>query len=731
MPLMPVGSLDGEPVMTVPAEKGLPFSEKIRTNRLLLFVLLLSVCAKPAPAGQIDKAFVSFRIGIGQSLPEERYRQLLDLLERYRGVADEITFFTSITHPPIPLEVFQERMETLAERMKQAREKGYRAGINILSTIGHHDENLENSLKGNYTPATDIQGRVCQGSLCPNDENLRRYVRRIYQLTARADPDYIWLDDDIRLAGHWPIYLTCFCDHCLAIFATETGKKYTRDGFRKAVDEGTVAEKLTLRKAWLQHNRDTIARLFGLIEETVHRIRPDMPLGFMTGDRFYEGYDFERWANMLAGPNHVPVRWRPGGGFYQDGNTAELAGKSHDIGRQVSRLPDDVLSIQSEIENFPYQPLKKAASIVVLEACSHIAAGCTGAAYNVLSMNDEPLAEFEPLIARLQRARPFLDLLAKSLGRLKPAGIHTFWNRDSFVTANLAGGSWFDPAALLPRHELYDIGLPACYSEKHASVVILGKNSIYALAPEEIRDLLSRGVYMDAETLQQLNEMGFGDLTGFAVVRADETDRIEKFSGHPLNSGFAGRVRDNRQSFPGWNSPAYVLRTTGKNAQTLSGLTDYSDRNIAPCAMGIFENRLGGRICVAGYYPWTYLESLSKSSQMKSLFRWLSRDRLPGYVASFHKINLWIRQPRNGRTTLALTNSSFDPAENVVLMLRTENREITVFDMDCRPTVIRSSEADGVYQKFVIPHVDSWQSRLVIAEPRPDDEGTPHAVSGK
>ena len=45
-----------------------------------------------------------------------------------------------------------------------------------------------------------------------------------------------------------------------------------------------------------------------------------------------------------------------------------LAGKSHDVGRQVSVLPPGVISIQSEIENFPYQLLKKSACATVLEA---------------------------------------------------------------------------------------------------------------------------------------------------------------------------------------------------------------------------------------------------------------------------------------------------------------------------------------------------------------------------
>ena len=56
--------------------------------------------------------------------------------------------------------------------------RGYKTGINILTTIGHHNENLDNSLKGNYTYMTDINGEVCHGSFCPNDDNMREYIRK-------------------------------------------------------------------------------------------------------------------------------------------------------------------------------------------------------------------------------------------------------------------------------------------------------------------------------------------------------------------------------------------------------------------------------------------------------------------------------------------------------------------------------------------------------------------------
>ena len=660
---------------------------------------------------KIEKSFISFRIHPAQSLPDVRFDELLELFEKYKGVTDEITFFTHTTHAPIPIDSIRQSVAILKDRMVEVRKRGYKTGINLLTTIGHHDENFENSLKGDYTYMTDIDGEICLGSFCPNDENMREYIRNIYQIVAKANPDYIWIDDDIRLGWHHTNGLACFCDNCLTIFEEETGVKYTRESLKKAMNEGPVEEKLKLRKAWLQHNRNTFAHLFRLIEETVHGIDPDISLGFMTSDRFYEGYDFDNWAKILAGPNNTPVMWRPGGGYYGDINTDGLAGKSHSIGRQVSVLPKGVLSIQSEIEAFPYQRLKKAANRMVLETCSYIAAGCTGAAFNVLSMYDEPLDEYEPLIARLLEARPFFDLMAKSLKRSANTGIHTFWNKNSFI-GNLQEGNWLENGSpVMVSHEIFNIGLPASYSGKDAQVTILGKDNVFVLSKDEIKTLLSKGVYMDAETLQQLNDMGFGALTGFEVVRSEDINRIEKFTNHSLNGNFVGRERNNRQTF--YASPAYTLRKTGEKAQVLTSLIDYTGKEVSSCTMGIYENQLGGRICVSGYYPWSFMENLSKSSQMKSVFRWLSKDSLPGYVGSFHRINLWIREQQNGKIVLAFTNSSFDPAKNVILMLRTENKTIKLYDMECRETIIRSSGTDGPYQKFVIQDVEPWQMNLV------------------
>ena len=218
---------------------------------------------------------------------------------------------------------------------------------------------------------------------------------------------------------------------------------------------------------------------------------------------------------------------------------------------------------------------------------------------------------------------------------------------------------------------------------------------------------------MDAQALKRLNEMGYGDLTGFDIERGINDDCIEHLVDHHINGCFAGRDRNCRQSF--WKGIAYVLTKRDGNAETLANLVDYTYQKIAPCCMGVYENRLGGRICVAGYYPWENLQNLSKSSQIKALMRWLSKDSLPAYVDSFHRINLWVREPEKGKLIVALTNSYLDSAVDLRLNLLTDREEISVFDMDCSEIKVNADITDGVYKQFIIPEIEPWQMILILA----------------
>jgi hypothetical protein len=665
------------------------------------------------------KAAISFRVGVPHWLSEVRFGELLALFARHPGVTDEVTFFTSETHAPLPLAEMRRRAEILKERMCEVRKGGWRTGINILATMGHHGENLGNSLTGDYARMTDLAGVVCPGSCCPNDRRFQEgYVAPLYEAMTLAEPDYLWVDDDVRLACHMPIAHACFCDHCLELFRAECGTAYTRDTLKAAFNRGAVSDKLKVRRTWLQHNRNTITNLLGLIERTVHAVRPRLPLGFMDGSRFYEGFDLDSWAAALAGPDAADVYWRPGGGCYEENTPDDFIHKAHEMGRDAAVLPDTVRSIQSEIECFPYERLAKSTQSVAFEAATYVAAGCTGAAYNVLSMYDEPLTEYDSLVARLAATRPFLDRLADLFGRTGPKGIFTGWNKDSFAARNVRQGEWLgDPPAPTPAlshaDALFHVGLPVAYRADLAPVVALSGDSVRVLPDDMIRDLFSRGVFLDARALETLNAMGYGDLTGFEIAGQREADTLERLLPHPLNGAYAGRYRDCRQSFMPRNQAAYDLRPR-PGAEPLAELVDYRYQTVGACGMGVFENRAGGRICVSGYFPWQGVQNLAKATQMKMVFRWLSRDTLGAYVHSYHRISVWDRTLTDGRHAVALANCYLDPAEQVELMLLTNSVTVRLVDMANRETTVRAAGVDGAYQRFVLPRLAPWQLYLAV-----------------
>jgi hypothetical protein len=99
---------------------------------------------------------------------------------------------------------------------------------------------------------------------------------------------------------------------------------------------------------------------------------------------------------------------------------------------------------------------------------------------------------------------------------------------------------------------------------------------------------------------------------------------------------------------------------------------------------------------------------------MKAVMRWLTRDRLPAYVASYHKVNLWVREPSGGRGALALLNASFDPAEGLDLAVVTGSDQARVFDMQGQERSLRAVQTDGPYRRFALPTIEPWSMRLVV-----------------
>lgn len=664
------------------------------------------------------EGLVAFRISSEQWLAENRFAAMLAFFRKQRGTTDELAFFTAGTHPPLPRAEVERRAERLARLLPRVRAEGMAAGINLLATMGHHEENLEHSLDEPWQRVVDPSGQVSRGSYCPAGDEFRGYVAGVYAVLTDAAPDFLWIDDDVRLAGHLPIGFTCFCPGCVRRFSERVGRAFDRATLVASFSTGSLEERLGWRRRWLEHNRGVLDDLFRLIEATVHGLRPELPLGFMTGDRFYEGYDFARWARTLAGPGGTSVRWRPGGGFYSDESLVGLVAKAHDVGRQVAQLPPQVAVIQSEIENFPYDLLRKSVEATVVEAATHMAAGTTGTAFNVLSQRPDPLEEYEPMLRRIREVKPFYQRLRDELGRATLCGMWPAWNRDVFA-ANQVDGSW--PAggsdavgALMRSYVLGELGIPLCYAAEGAVAAVLAGPGLLALSAEELRRLFAGGVLMDVAAWRALERLGLAGWTGVRPGAGVDRDALEVLADHPLNGRFKGWSRDGRQSF--WREAAYPLEALGGDrVERLATLSDYGGRDLG-ASMTAFANELGGRVVVMGYYPWSQMHHWAKSSQMKAVCAWLSQDRLPVVLESFSRVHVWARRPAPGRLACVLLNASLDPAREPSLRLAGDFQKVRWHGMDGKSRALRPVPVPGGGAcRVKAPTLAPWSVSLIVA----------------
>jgi len=134
---------------------------------------------------------------------------------------------------------------------------------------------------------------------------------------------------------------------------------------------------------------------------------------------------------------------------------------------------------------------------------------------------------------------------------------------------------------------------------------------------------------------------------------------IEQLTDDPLNGRFAGYQRDCR---PAFNPDLTYLLQPLPGARPLSEVVDFTKTNLGDLLGCGTKTAWGEGVAVLGYFAWSMIQSLAKSYQIKALFRWLSRDRFPAYIASYSSAALWLRPDAQGQLAIMLLNTSLDPA---------------------------------------------------------------------
>lgn len=648
------------------------------------------------------------RVGLDHWLYDNDFNDFISFLKENRSFFDSITLFASNCHSPMTLDTARKRCEILKKRIADIKALGFTCGLNNLATLGHHEQYLDESFNGDYHHMTNIRGDECLGSFCPGDDNYKReYLGELYSLLVDTNPDHIWIDDDIRY-GHYPVGYGCFCDDCIKKFGNIAGRNFTRGELESALG----GNDLELRKKWLDFQSRKIVSVLEFLADTVYSKNENIKLGIMTGERYFEGFDFKLWAEALSQNGKHKIMWRPGGGAYNDINFDEFIIKANEIGRQTANLPEYVDEVQSEIESFPYHFLKKSPRSTVMESILYLAAGCNGTAYNILpnAFEGDSIFIADRLLDTMKKSLGFMKLLSDTFKRGTALGFFDGWSIygqaicDDFFTgyggenAKLTGnGSDYS--------ELEIMGLPHSFEFNSASLYLLKGKQPLAFSDGELKHMLSKTVYLDGGALKNLCDMGYGEYLGFDIDKIAPADVKEVNLDSPINDGIVGVCRSCFAVFNKDNSYSLIAHN---GAEALAELRNNSGETVADCSFGKFENALGGTVYCAGYFPWSDLCNTAKSEQIKRIFG----KEMPAFVSSYDRVRIYVRKTDGGFAIL-LFNCNFDLLQNVEITVKSDCERITLTDEECNRTTLNAVQKSNGGNKFVVPKMQPYSFYLI------------------
>lgn len=626
------------------------------------------------------------------------FDHLVEYLKKYSGVAKEVTFFDNFFHSVPDLRLIREFADAFSKRLPVLRSLGIRVGINHLCTTGFFEQGDELIFRG--APfSVDREGTVRVGNLCPSNEKSLKYVDECYSILAKTKPDIIYVDDDIKFHYH----AICYCDECLKNFEKEYGVFAKHNLAPSRENLNTLFQDPSVQEDWLSFNTKTIAALYSRIEKTVHTFSPETEIGIMTCVSPFMKSEIASYCESAKGEKDH-IRLRPGGGVYDDRNIYKVIEKTGNIQSQIVSLPDFVTKIEAEIENFPCQPFRKSRRFFSFECLNYLAGGCTGIAYSVFDPA-YPFTEYEDKWKMIRALDAFGDRFTRLFQRSKLFGVNIlsgFTDRDD-VPRKIG---YFNESV----EQLSCLGIPLTPDTDCADVFVLTANMAKRLDEQTLRRAFSRSVFMDGEALAILNERGFSEYTGFTVTNVYEKDCIERDlpSSFNLDGGKRRQRRDGCQAF--WWMPeyskAYAIEATCPNAEYLTELIDF-DENKKGYGMAVGYNSFGNKVCVSGYYPYSFGFCPARQHQLRSAFLWLSEGCVKAVVRSSGPLQLVQRQLDESRYGVILSNFSLDAAENIRLEVLGSPEDLTF---------VCYNEENVIEEKMAV--LSSSENKTLVSVPR-------------
>ena len=208
----------------------------MKTKRTMaVFTACVAVCAV-SMAASAEPPLMMMRLRGPHTADDTQWAKTFKALSDNRAACDEVWFSTGVGFPK--MEWREAHVKRLVRYAEQLRTVGIVPSLQFQATIGHSDSIalLEGTDGKTWGGFTGRGGTECTACNCPRQPKFLAYVREMARLYASFKPGSVWIDDDLRIAGHAPGspwgkahdgWIGCWCATCIAAFNAETDGAWT------------------------------------------------------------------------------------------------------------------------------------------------------------------------------------------------------------------------------------------------------------------------------------------------------------------------------------------------------------------------------------------------------------------------------------------------------------------------------------------------------------------------
>jgi hypothetical protein len=487
--------------------------------------------------------------------------------------------------------------KTVKDAKEILENSGIEVSLNPWMTSLHCDRGRKFPEGRKFQPMVSPSGKVSRACASFADPEWRKYLYGLYGRFASLGFRVLWVEDDFRYHNHAPLdWGGGFEPSILKRFSRKIGRTVSRKELTGAILK--PGRPHPWRSLWMETWREIKLEVAKGLAEAVSSNAPESSkIGIMSSGPAVHSAEGRDWGKLFgAFMIDGKVAHRPHFQWYSDTRGPDIVYSFCMLDIQKDLRPDNC-EVAPEIENSPFTSWNKSDSLSWAHMSVAQFFGSDALLLDVFPFSGNP-ADSEPEIWNmLDRSQPALKWIGKRFTKdLRTQGVGIPWRQNAQELIRTEKGKSLnelhepDCTAHSSADFLMRYGI-AVSLRRQESNAVFGRLA-WIFSDDELRELLSGGLLLDAASAEILCQRGFGkdigvDFLGMAD-REDDSFSLEKVACNEcgVEKGLyfnfnkllkAGRLRPLR----GAREWTEILRP---------------DRSKFGSGIVTFENKLGGRI---------------------------------------------------------------------------------------------------------------------------------------